>query len=174
MKTKRLSLTQLAAQTGRTIDEVRTALVDGGINIAEATDTLRGRHRFRARRLLGIVPKDELVVSVLAKQAGIADAKSSQFTTREEGCPSQETTKADSGRIAVCCEKGARNWQARHRTPDQIPSSELPKPKKRKKKVRREQTPWRTIGRTEEFSIPISIGCRTDPPHSSARLCDNK
>lgn len=157
MKKKRLSLTQLAAQTNRTVDEVRTALIDGGINIAEATDTLRGRHRFRARRLLGIVPKDDLVVSVLAKQAGMAEAIARNLLHAKGVLHKRRLKRIPAGSLPAA--KRVLGIEKATTEPGQIPSSELPRPRKKKKKVRRktkvrrETNAWRIIGRTEDLVL---------------------
>ena len=75
MKSKKLTLARLASLTRRSVDDIRTTLIDAGMEVPDSSDILRGRDRFRARRLLGLIHRDRLLVHSLAEQAGLSDAE---------------------------------------------------------------------------------------------------
>ena len=159
MTSKRLTLAQLATLTRRSVDDIRATLIDAGMEVPESSDILRGRDRFRARRLLGLIHQDRLLVHSLAERAGLSDAEARSLLhargilrkKRLKRIPARSLAhakivlgitkpKAPTTQVAASVESAKR------------PNQKEPKPPRKKKKRRIEKETWRTIGKIEDLN----------------------
>ena len=75
MARKTSTVHALATRSGRAVEDVILHLIDNGFNISSPLDRLKDKRLFDAEMQLGLAVTDDLLVTELAKQAGIEEKR---------------------------------------------------------------------------------------------------
>ncbi len=150
MSKKRLTIAQLAARTGQSVDGIRIALSEGGVDVSAGADILRGRERFRARRVLGLISPDHLLVSSLAEQAGLQESEARSLLY-EKGVLRKKRLKRVPASSLTSAKRALGILKPETQIKQLPATAVLSIPPKKKKELRQEKNAWPSIGKKEEL-----------------------
>ena len=124
-------------------------MTDGAVEVSAATNVLRGRERFRARRVLGLISPDRLLVSSLAKQAGLQEFEARSLLY-EKGILHKRRLKRIPASSLTSAKKALEILKLETQT-KQLSATEVLLEPPTKRKLRKEKNTWPTIGKNEEL-----------------------